>query len=222
MKVSVYVCMYVCPCRARKYDQNGPYILTYMGRCRFKKGRFFHVCLLLPMQAEEKGPSIHTYISNIHYEGPHTYIHTSTQTNLQLVDSVFAYIFGQKTWPWPSKLLKLRFLGNPEISISMAGTTFFDKNVKKTSKKQMEVSVYVCMYVCMYVCPCRARKYDQNGPYIHTWADAVSKRVDFSCMFTFAHAGRGKGPIHTYIHFKHTFQTYIYTNAHSLTPPQKG
>ena len=29
------------------------YIHTYMDQCRFKKGRFFHVCFILPMQAEE-------------------------------------------------------------------------------------------------------------------------------------------------------------------------
>ena len=52
--VCMSVCMYVWPCRARKYDQNGPYIHTYMDQCRFKKGRFFHVCLLLPMQADGK------------------------------------------------------------------------------------------------------------------------------------------------------------------------
>ncbi len=53
----------------------------------------------------------------------------------------------------------------------MARATFLDKNVNKTktSRKQMKVYVYGCMYVCMYVCPCRARKYDQNGPYIHTY-----------------------------------------------------
>ena len=131
--------MYVWPCRARKYDQNG---LTDIF-CRFKKGRFFHVCLLLPMQAEEKGPSIHTYISNIHYEGPHTYIHTSTQTNLQLVDSVFAQVFYTTSklefhvcLPMPAEEIDTyisKFL-NLGISISTARATFFDENVKKMTK----------------------------------------------------------------------------------------
>ena len=32
---------------------NGPSLHTYTDRCRFREGRCFHVCLLLPMQAEE-------------------------------------------------------------------------------------------------------------------------------------------------------------------------
>ena len=71
----------------------------------------------------------------------------------------------------------------------------------------------------MYVCPCRARKYDQNGPYIHTYIHGpmpFQKGSIFPCMFTFAHAGRGTVAaalktslmcIHTYIH--PDIQTFI-------------
>ena len=148
----------------------------------------------------------------------HTYIHTYRQTNLQLVNSVFAYHFGQKTWPWPSKWEIRRFFGNPEIPISTAGTTFFDKNVKKTSKKQMKVSVYVCMYVCMFAHAGRGNMTKTAHTYIHTWADAVSKRVDFF-MYVYFCPCRPRKRAHPYIH---TFQTYI-TKApiHTYIHPHK-
>ena len=54
MKVSMYVCLYVClAMQGEEILPKWP-IHTYMDQCRFKKGRFFHVCLLLPMQADGK------------------------------------------------------------------------------------------------------------------------------------------------------------------------
>ena len=95
----MYVCMYVWPCRARKYDQNGPSIHTCTARCRFEKGLISRVCSLLPMQAEEidlREP----ILSSMHGQ---TYIHTSRHKYFHFVNCVLRYHFGQKTWPWPWK-----------------------------------------------------------------------------------------------------------------------
>ena len=47
----MYVWMAVLPVQA---EGKGPSLHTYMDPCRFEERRFFHVCLLLPMQAEGK------------------------------------------------------------------------------------------------------------------------------------------------------------------------
>jgi hypothetical protein len=76
-----------------------------------------------------------------------------------------------------------RFSRKPGISISMAGATFLDENIKKTSKMNCEMS---CMYVWMSILPMQATK--MAHPYIHTWDHAVSKIDDFSMYVYFSMA----------------------------------
>ncbi len=57
----------------------------------------------------------------------------------------------------------------------MAGATFLDENIKKTSKMNCEMS---CMYVWMSILLMQAT--EMAHPYIHTWAHAVSKISEIS------------------------------------------
>ncbi len=128
--------------RARKYDQNGPSIHTYTARCRFEKGRFFRVCLLLPMQAAEI--ELRTYITYITKAPIHTYIHTYIHTN-KLTTRQFGFCTGFYTTsklefhvclPMPAEEIDTyisKFV-NLGISISTARATFFDENVQKMTK----------------------------------------------------------------------------------------
>ena len=131
--------------------------------------------------------------------------HTSRHKYFHFVNCVLRYHFGQKTWPWPSKWENHRFCWKTRnLHFHGRGHVFRQKRQKTHQKSKRK---FVCMYVCMYVWPCRARKYDQNGPYIHTWTNAVSKRAVFFMYVSFCpHRPRKRAhpDIHTYMG-KHTY-----------------
>ena len=123
---------------------NGPSLHTYTDRCRFREGRFSHVCLLFhglrqgkrcwTRRGFETSPFAHPSI--------HTYIHTYIQKNLQLVNSVLHHLktkiscmfanagrgIIQPTW----KIVG--FLENPKSPFPWQGPRFHTKTSKQFKK----------------------------------------------------------------------------------------
>ena len=96
---------------------------------------------------------------------------------------------------------KSAVLSNTRNSISSARHTFLDKNVQKHIKWIVKRRVW--MSGCPF-CRCRPRKLPIQT-YIHGPVPSQRGTI-FSCMFSFAHAGRGNGATHT--------------NSWTLKPPQ--